>query len=282
MDIEASIDYIGPMTNSVSENALLLEVLAGYGDSTEQNPLAAQYTSALGKDIDSIRIGIVREGFGHEAGYSEVDECVRKAADKLSTLGANVEEVSVPLHNAGMGIWGAVVTEGLWQSMQFNGLGYNSEGYYSPALQKAAQDIPQRVSEMPFNVQLLILMGEYVSRYKGKYYAKAKNQVHALRAAYDRALEKYDVLLMPTTVRTAVKNPPSLEEASKEVLIDCAFGNTFNTCQFNASGHPAMSLPCGLREELPAGMMLVGRHFQESLIYQVAHAYEQSVDWQSE
>ena len=282
MDMETSIDYIGPMTNSVSENALLLEVLAGYGDSAEQNPLAQQYTSALGKSIDEIKIGIVKEGFGHPAGYSEVDDCVKKAAAKLASLGASIEEVSVPMHNVGMGIWGAVVTEGLWQSLQFNGLGYNSEGYYSPALHEAAQNVSQRVSEMPFNAQLLILMGEYMSRYKGKNYAKAKNQVHALRAAYDRAFEKYDLLLMPTTVRTAVKNPDSLAEASKEVLIDCAFSNTFNTCQFNATGHPAMSLPCGLREELPVGMMLVGRHFQESTIYQVAHAYEHSADWQNE
>lgn len=282
MDMETSIDYIGPLTNTVSENALLLEVLAGYGDKAEYNPLAQQYTSVLGKSIDNIKIGIVSEGFGHPTGYSKVDDCVRKAAAKLSALGASVEEVSIPMHNVGMGIWGAIVTEGLWQSLHFNGLGYNSEGYYSPALHEAAQGVPQRVSEMPFNAQLLILMGEYMSRYKGKYYAKAKNQVHALRAAYDRAFEKYNLLLMPTTVRTAVKNPLSLEEASQDVLIDCAFSNTFNTCQFNATGHPALSLPCGLREELPVGMMLVGKHFQESVIYQVAHAYEQAVDWQSE
>jgi amidase len=87
---------------------------------------------------------------------------------------------------------------------------------------------------------------------------------------------------MPTTVNVAAKNPVSLADASNEELIGYAFNNTFNTCQFNATGHPAMSLPCGLRDDLPVGLMLIGKHFQESQLYQLAHAYEQGVDWQSE
>jgi amidase len=282
MAMETSIDYIGPLTNSVSDNALLLEVLAGYGEDPELNPWAKQYSSALGLPIEGLKIGVLNEGFQHPMGMSVVDECVQKAAKQLSMLGATVEEVSVPEHASGLAIWGAIVTDGYWQSLKLNGLGYNYDGVYSPSLFHAMADVTSRVGEMPINGKLLMLLGKYIEKYKGQYYARAKNQVRALINAYDRAFKNFDLLLMPTTVRTASKNPASLAEESNDDVMASAFGNTFNTCQFNATGHPAMSIPCGLRDELPVGMMLVGKHFQETLIYQVAHAYEQSVDWQSE
>ncbi|NKB36816.1 MAG: amidase [Gammaproteobacteria bacterium] len=282
MPMETSIDYIGPLTRSVEDNALLLEVLSGYSADPELNPWSRQYTAVLGKPVEGMKIGIVKEGFGHPAGNPEVDKCVRQAATRLQELGAAVEDVSVPMHDVGMGIWGAVVTEGLWRTAELNGLGYNYESSYSPALYEAMSGVTDRLGEMPFNAQILFLLGKYLARYNGKYYAKAKNQVNALRAAYDKEFKKFDILLMPTTVNTAVKNPTSLETATNEELIGYAFNNTFNTCQFNATGHPAMSLPCGLRDDLPVGLMLIGRRFQESQIYQLAHAYEQAVDWQSE
>ncbi len=282
MAMETSIDYIGPLTNSVSDNALLLEVLAGYGEDPELNPWAKQYSSALGLPIEGLKIGVLNEGFQHPMGMSVVDECVQKAANQLSMLGATVEEVSVPEHASGLAIWGAIVTDGYWQSLKLNGLGYNYNGVYSPALFHAMANVTNRVGEMPVNGKLLMLLGKYIEKYKGQYYAKAKNQVRALISAYDRAFKNVDLLLMPTTIRTASKNPNSLAEESNDDVMASAFGNTFNTCQFNATGHPAMSLPCGLRDELPVGMMLVGKHLQEPLIYQTAHAYEQSVDWQSE
>ncbi len=282
MPMETSIDYIGPLTNTVEDNALLLEVLSGYTENPELNPWSRQYTEVLGKPIKGMKIGVVSEGFAHPAGSADVDECVRQAANRLTELGAEVEAVSVPMHNVGMGIWGAVITDGLWRTAELNGLGYNYEGSYSPALFKAMDGVTEKLGEMPFNAQLLFLLGKHFARYKGQYYAKAKNQVNALRAAYDKAFDRYDILLMPTTVNTAAKNPVSLAAATNEELVGCAFNNTFNTCQFNATGHPAMSLPCGLRDELPVGLMLVGRRFQESQIYQLAHAYEQAVDWQNE
>jgi amidase len=282
MAMETSIDYIGPLTNSVAENALLLEVMAGYGLDAEENPWAKNYTAALDKPVKDLNIGLLKEGFGHPMAMPEVDECVQKAARQLAALGANIDEVSVPQHQSGLGIWGAVVTDGFWQSLKLNGLGYNYEGVYSPGLYHAMDDMMSRIAEMPYNARLIMLLGKHTDRYKGYYYAKAKNHVKWLTAAYDRAFEKYDLLLMPTTVRTACENPATLSDASNDELMANAFNNTFNTCQFNATGHPAISLPCGLRNELPVGLMLVGKKYQEPLIYQVAHAYEKSVNWQSE
>jgi amidase len=282
LPMETSIDYIGALTNTVSDNALLLEVLAGFGVGSESRAQAKYYTSAIDKSVTGLKIGLLKEGFGHAMGMTEVDECVQKAAKRLGLLGALIDEVSVAEHVSGPAIWGAIVTDGYWQSLKLNGLGYNYDGVYSPSLFHAMANVTSRVGEMPINGKLLMLLGKYMERYKGQYYARAKNQVRALSAAYDRALDNFDLLLMPTTVRTACKNPASLAEASNDEVMASAFGNTFNTCQFNATGHPAMSLPCGLRDELPVGMMLVGKHFDETLIYQVAHAYEQSVDWEAE
>ena len=154
MPMETSIDYIGPLTRSVEENALLLEVLSGYTESPADNPWSRQYTSALGKEVKGLKIGVVSEGFAHPAGRAEVDECVRQAASRLAGLGALVEEISIPMHNVGMGIWGAVITDGLWRTAQLNGLGYNYEGSYSPALYEAMDGVVNRLEEMPFNTQV--------------------------------------------------------------------------------------------------------------------------------
>ena len=282
MAMETSIDYIGPLTNSVADNALLLEVLAGYAEDAENNPWAKNYTAALDKPIKGLKIGLLKEGFGQASSSELVDACVKQVASRLDSLGASVSEVSVPEHLSGLAIWGAIVTDGYSQSLRLNGLGYNYDGIYSPGLFEVMKNIPGRVSEMPINARVLILLAQYLEKYKGKYYAKAKNHVHGLTAAYDRAFESFDLLIMPTTINTACKNPESLETATHDEIMASAFGNTFNTAQFNATGHPAMSIPCGLRDELPVGLMLVGKKYDEPLIYQVAHAYEQAVEWQTE
>ena len=107
------------------------------------------------------------------------------------------------------------------------------------------------------------------------------NLVRKLRASYDKPLREYDLLLMPTTVATAAENPTSQQHASDDEIMHTAFGNTLNTCQFNATGHPAISIPCGRSDGLPIGLMLVGRDYTEKTIYQAAHAFEQSVDWRT-
>ena len=273
--IEASIEYIGPLTNSVADNALYLEVLADNGEGNRPD-----YTSALGQAPAGLKIGVVKEGFGWPSSAPAVDQCVSSAATHFAALGARVEEISIPAHLSGAALWGAVVTDGLWQTLKLNGVGFNHEDIYSPALYEAMKGWTQRVGDMPINAALILLLGRYLEKYQGRYYARAKNLVRKLRASYDKPLREYDLLLMPTLVDTAIENPTSLQHASADQIMDTAFGNTLNTCQFNASGHPAISIPCGQVNGLPVGLMLVGRHNTERTIYQAAHAFEQSTDWQ--
>ena len=272
--MEASIEYIGPLTHNVADNALCLGVLAdnGFGDLPD-------YRADLEQGVGGMKIAVLKEGFGWPSSMDPVARCVRAAAARLASLGARVEEISVPDHLNGPALWGAVVTDGFWQTVKLNGVGYNHEDVYSPALYRAMQDWTARAVTAPINARLLWLLGRHVASYRGHYYGKAKNLVRRLRASYDKALRQYDLLLMPTTVATAATNPVSQKDASDDEVMTTAFGNTLNTCQFNATGHPALSLPCGRIDELPVGLMLVGRYFDEKTLYRAAYAFEQSIDW---
>lgn len=281
--MEAMLDHVGPITAGIENNALTLEVLAGYDglDSRQRELQIHRYTDALGGDIKGMKIGVVREGFGTHLSEPDVDECVREAADRLASLGAQVENVSIPMHPQGVAVWGGVITDGLWETLRLNGQGYNVDTVYSPALYHAMEGWQAKQDQFPINVKMLVLLGKYLERFNGGYYGKARNLVRRLRRAYDSVLRDHDLLLMPTTVQKASTNPRTQAELTPDQIITLAFNTLLNTCQFNISGHPAMSIPCGLRDGLPVGMMLVARHFNEPAIYRAAHAFERTGDWQT-
>ncbi|WP_428383356.1 amidase [Nevskia ramosa] len=279
MAIEATLDHIGPITATVADNALLLDVIAGSDglDPRQIEVKRGDYMSALNQSLKGMRIGVVREGFGHANSEADVDAAVRKAAAQFGALGATVEEVSIPMHSVGMIIWSSIAHEGATtQMMHGNGFGFNWKGLYVTSLQRAHDAWRQRADELSDTVKLTILFGHHVlKKYRGHHYAKAQNLNRRLRAAYDEALSSYDLLLMPTTPMKATKIPPA--DCGPEE--SCARGLEMiaNTAPFDASGHPAISIPCGTSKGLPIGLMLIGRHWDEATIYRAAHAYEQSV-----
>ncbi len=279
---EFCIDHLGPMTSNVSDNALLLEVLAGHDgyDGRQQQLEIYKYTDALGHGVQGMKIGIVREGFGQAASDKDVDLCVRAAAARFARMGATVVEVSIPEHTTGIAVWAGIIADGLWQTLKLSGLGYNYRGLYSTAQFDYLEHWTSRLAETPANVRILVMLGKYLERYHGRYYVKAKNLGFRLRAAYDSALEKCDLLLMPTTQSKSQPVPKTLDGLSDEEVFALSFINIENTCQFDVSGHPAISIPCGLREGLPIGMMLVAKYFGEPTIYRAAHAFEQSEQWE--
>lgn len=278
---EFCVDHLGPITASVADSALMLEVLAGHDgyDGRQQNLTIHKYTDALGKDVRGMKIGMVKEGFGQEHSDQAVDDCVRAAAARYKGMGATVAEVSIPEQQTGIAVWAGILIDGLWQTMRFAGLGFNYEGVYSPAQFAAMEHWLDRLGETPANVRLLTLAGKYLERYRGRYYFKAKNLGFRLRAAYDAALREYDLLLMPTTRRLPRPNPAPVDILSATELFANTMVNVENTCQTDVTGHPAMSIPCGMRDGLPIGMMLIGKRFDEPVIYRAAHAFEQSGDW---
>lgn len=282
MPIELSLDHTGPMTNTVLDNALLLEVLAGPDglDPRQYAPQTALYTEALKQDAKGLRIAVVQEGFGHANSEPDVDEKVRAAANVFKKLGATVEEVSIPLHTLGSAIWSPIALEGATElMMKANGLGNNYRGLYVTSLLDIHAGWRYRADELSETLKLSMLIGHYMTKhYRGHYYAKAQNLSRKLRAAYDAMLERFDLLLMPTLPLKATPLPAP--DASREEVVQRAFEMIANTAPFDATGHPAMSIPCGMSDGLPVGMMLIAKHYDESTIYRAAHAFEQAGDWQ--
>ena len=117
-----------------------------------------------------------------------------------------------------------------------------------------------------------------IDAYKGKFYAKAQNISRKLRSAYDTVLEQNDLLVMPTLPIKATKLPQPAD--ARETTFARAFEMVANTAPFDVTGHPAMAIPCGSSDGLPVSMMLIGKHFDEMMIYRVAHAFEQAGDWE--
>ncbi|MDQ6639126.1 MAG: amidase [Pseudomonadota bacterium] len=283
MPIEATIDHLGPMTSTVADSALLLEVMAGPDglDPRQYNVRVDKYTAALGRGVAGLRIGVVTEAFEHENCEPDVIQKVRQAAERLRGLGAIVEEISIPMHLDGVAIWTPIALEGMQaQMMHGNGMGFNWEGLYTTSLLDAHANWRARANQLSRTLKVSMMAGEYfITQYRGHYYAKAQNLSRLLRKTYDQALTRHDLLLMPTTPMKATPIPP--QDAPLALYCQRGFEMLANTAPFDVSGHPAMNVPCGMSAGLPIGMQLVGAHYNESTIYRAAHAFEQLGDWRN-
>jgi amidase len=283
MPIELTLDHAGPMTRSVADNALMLEVLAGPDGLDPRQSLASSqkvaYTEALSGNVKGLRIGVLREGFGLPNSEPDVDQKVREAAQTFRSLGAVVEEVSVPMHLLGPAIWTPIACEGATQQMmKDNGHGFNWKGLYVTSMIDAHAAWRGRADELSDTLKLTMFVGEWFIRTgRGRWYAKAQNLARKLKGAYDAALAQYDVLLLPTLPLKATPLPPA--DAPRELYVQRAFEMLPNTCPTDATGHPALQLPCSMSDGLPVGMMLIGRHFDEATLYRAGHAFEMSGDW---
>ena len=199
----------------------------------------------------------------------------------ITALGAKVSEVSVPMHLVGPAIWLPIAAEGATQQMmKDNGHGFNWKGLYVTSMVDFHAGWKARADELSETLKLTMVLGEYfIQHYRGHYYAKSQNLARQLKDAYDATLADFDLLLMPTLPMTATPLPAP--GAPVEEVVSRAFEMLPNTCPFDVTGHPAISVPCGLVDGLPVGMMLVGKHYDEATIYRAAYAFEQAGDWKS-
>jgi amidase len=285
MPIEATIDHTGPMTATVADNALLLEVIAG-ADGLDPRQYDVQvekysYTTNLGRGVSGMRIGLVNEGFGWPSSEADVDAKVRQAVERLRGAGAIVEPVSIPMHRDGGAIWTPIALEGLTaQMMHGNGMGFNWRGLYTTSLLDAHANWRTRADELSRTLKISMMAGEYfIKHHRGHFYAKAQNLGRLLRKTYDDVLARYDLLLMPTLPMKATPLPPT--NAPLALWCQRGFEMLPNTCPFDVTGHPAMNVPCGMSDGLPVGMMFVGKPYAETTIYRAAHAFEQLGDWRN-
>ena len=276
------IDHTGPMTRNVADNALLLEVIAGLDgvDSRQSRDAESSYADAatIG-DLRGVRIGLLREGFATPVSEADVDAAVRDAVAALEARGASVSEVSVPLH-----VRGPALASGLTIAMA--GGMFHADG----ALHERFEEVPlgyiekqrgwrDRADELPATVKSVLISAEVMRRrYGSRAVAESIRRFKIFRAAYDAALDAVDVLAMPTTPLKATPLPT--REPSPAESLGLAFAPLTNTSVFNGTHHPALSVPCAKRDDLPVGLMLVGRHFDERTLYRIGAAVEDDGDWQ--
>ena len=277
--VDATIDYVGPMTRTVEEAALALSVLAGRDglDPRQPHDLSVEnYTGALNEDISDMTIGVLEEGFEHDTSDPDVNAVVYEAVADLEDMGATVIDVSVPAHHT-IGAARTVVSRyGSGQVLLQNGQPSGSDGWYDTHLMEyLGRALDARNSDLPFGVKYRPLLSEYIRRnYEGSVYGKAQNIIRTLRDEYDTALAETDALVLPT-----LPTKPPMHGDARGMESVLAEGPTTqlstNTGPFNASNHPALTIQCGESNGAPVGMMFVGRRFDEASLLQLAYAYEQ-------
>ncbi len=277
LGMDPAVDHCGPMTRDVHDNALLLEVLAGRDGMDPRQPSSWQpvkYTAARRAGAKRLRVAVIKEGFGQRNAEAEVDDRVRAAADILADIGIHVAEVSVPVHERAWLLAQPIYVEGLPHSMGESGIMPDADGLGSSGLAERFAVWRPRWREIPENLMTLILFGGFVrSRHPGRYYVKAQHLRRTIRRAYEDVFSEYDLMLMPTTPMAATPLPAAdAAERSRRASEMLA-----NTGPFDVTGHPAISLPCGVTADgRPVGMMLVGRHFDEITLYRAAYAFERA------
>ncbi len=283
--IENTIDHLGPIARTVTDAAVLLSVLAGPDGMDSRQPSGvgegsppADYLAGLDDGVAGLRVGVLSEGF-EIPGLSMpgVDAAVRSAVAVLASAGADVAPVSIPWHRDGLAVWTVIGTDGVvTQMIDGNGYGMNTPGCYDPELiAHYGRGRRARAAELPVTVKITALAGRHmIETHHGAYYAMARNLAFELRAAYDAALTGFDVLVLPTLPIVASVLPEPAAGLAESVTRSTEM--IVNTAPFDVSGHPAISVPAGLVAGLPAGLMIVGRRFEDAMCLRVARACEQA------
>jgi amidase len=284
MPIEFTIDHCGPMANTVEDVATLLAAIAGPDgyDPRQIDIRTGDYLAGLGHGAAGLKLAVVKEGFGRPESEEVTDGKVWDAIARLKEAGASVTEISIPMHVDGFHIWTAIIVEGATELMiKGDGFGYSWKGHYVTSLRDAyARGWRSRPNDMSETVKMVLLLGEYMHRYyHGRYYAKAQNLRRTLTAAYDAALAEHDLLVMPTIPFRATAIPPA--DCSREEYVTLALNMLGNTSPFDVSGHPAITVPCAKVDDLPVGMMLIGRRCDEATVLRAAAAFEALGDWRT-
>jgi amidase len=280
--IELTLDHLGPITRTVADAALFLDVVAGRDglDPRQPHDLAPQqYAAALDGDVAGLRVGVLAQGFGWaELSEPGVDDTVRAAAGRLRELGVEVVDVDLEWHRHALHVWNVIATDGATvQMVEGNGYGHNWEGRYDPELVahygRQRRETADRWSP---TVTAVALAGRWsIEQEQTRHYAMAQDLAIEVRARYDAALADVDLLVLPTVPMVAREIPAPDDPLA--VRVARALEMIVNTAPFDVSGHPATSVPAAPVDGLPTGMMLVGRRWQDATCLRVAHAYEQLV-----
>jgi len=273
----SSLDQIGPLTKDVTDCALVMNTISGYDrqDSTSVTNPVPDYTKSLVPDLKGLHLGVPKEYFV-QGMQAEVEKTIRTAITKIEELGAKVDwEVSLPSTPYALAVYYIIApSEASANLARYDGVkyGYSYEG---PG---TMWDAMEKTRQFGFGAEVKrrIMLGTYAlsSGYYDAYYLKAQRVRTLIRQEFDKAFEKYDALLTPTSPTVPFKIGEKTDNPLQMYLSDVC------TLPINIAGVPGISIPAGFAGNLPIGMQIIGKPFSEETIFRIAYAFEQATGWQ--
>ena len=268
----SSLDQIGPITKDVKDNAMLLNIIAGAdaNDTTSVDMPKKDYVKALNGSVKGLKIGVPKEFFG-EGINPEVKESIKQALETYKKLGAEVEEISLDIAKYALATYYIIACAEASSNLgRFDGIRYT----YRAKDAKTLEEIFKKSRSQGFGpeVKRRIILGTYVlsAGYYDAYYKKAQKVRTMVMNEFNKAFEKYDVIITPTSPTVAFGIGEKSGTPLEMYLADIC------TVSINIAGVPAISIPCGVDESgMPIGMQIIGNKFEEEKILNTAYSFEQ-------
>jgi aspartyl-tRNA(Asn)/glutamyl-tRNA(Gln) amidotransferase subunit A len=276
----SSLDQVGPITKDVRDCALMMNVLAGHDrrDATSIEAPVPDYTQALKADLEGLRIGVVKEFMEYQGRRvdEDVGSAVNAARERFGELGAECDEVSLPHLNYSIPVYYIIApAEASSNLARYDGVQY---GHRTTDDGGDMIEMYSRTRDEGFGAEVKrrIMLGTYAlsAGYYDAYYLKASQVRTLIRRDFDRAFERFDVLVGATSPTVAFRLGEKTDDPLAMYLSDVC------TIPVNMGGLPGMSVPCGVSAEgLPIGLQLVGKPLGEETLLRAAYAFEQSTDY---
>lgn len=272
----SSLDQIGPMTRSVKDNALLMNVIAGQDshDFTTSPREVPDFTAKIGKDIKGMRIGVPKEYMDTDL-QPEVREAINRAIQTFEDLGAVVDEVSLPHSMNGIQVYYIVASSEASSNLQrYDGIRY---GFRAKDVQ-TLEDVYVKTRSQGFGeeVKRRIMLGTFSlsAGLYDKFFGQATRVRTLICNEFKDVFKNHDLILGPTATTTAFKFGEKMDDPISMYM------NDLLTIPVNLTGLPAMSLPGGFsNDNLPIGVQLIAPSFDEQTLYQAGYAFEQATDY---
>ena len=271
----SSLDQIGPLTSDVTDSATVLKTIAGHDprDSTSIEGDVPDYTQALKTDLTGMRIGVPEEYFveGMESG---VEGAVRTAIEVLGSLGAEIEETSLPNTPNALAVYYIIApSEASANLARYDGVKYG----YSDTEAENMWDALEKTRQDGFGpeVKRRIMLGTYAlsAGYYDAFYLKAQKVRTLIRQEFDEAFERFDAVVGPTSPTVAFDIGAKIDDPVQMYL------NDMFTFPANIAGIPGISVPAGFSDGLPVGLQVMTPALGEETMLRVAYAYEQATEW---
>jgi aspartyl-tRNA(Asn)/glutamyl-tRNA(Gln) amidotransferase subunit A len=271
----SSLDQAGPMARTAEDCAILLNTMASFDikDSTSVNTPVPNYRSKLDESIDGLKIGVPHEYFA-EGLHPGAEKAVRDALNHLERLGAKLIDIKLPSSHLSVPAYYVIApAEASANLSRFDGVKYG----YRCKNPKDLEDLYRRSRSEGFGeeVQRRIMIGTYClsAGYYDAYYGKAQQVQKLIQQDFSNAFESVDLILGPTCPSPAFKFGSKGDDPVAMYLED------IYTIATNLAGLPGMSIPCGQVEGKPVGLQIIGNHFTEEKVLNLAHQFQQSTDW---